>query len=88
MQEFTGYERFKIEFFESAIESFCLQNFSIIKNIELINPKSLTSKKNTTMYYDMENDLGTLLTIKDLVDFVPPYFHFDYDNMYIKIILD
>jgi hypothetical protein len=88
MQEFTKFERFKIEFFESTIESFCLQKFSIIKNIELINPKSLTSKKNTTMYYDMENDLGTLLTIKDLVDFVPPYFHFDYDNMYIKIILD
>lgn len=88
IQEMTKLEGFSIEYFESYLESVCLQQYPIIKNIEMINPKALTIKPTSGMYFEMESDLGSNFDIKDIIDFVPPYFHFDYDNMFIKIILD
>ena len=88
IKEFTKLEGFGIEYFESYIESICLQNYPIIKNIEVVNPKALTIKPISTIYYDMENNLGNDFDILDILNFAPPYFHFDYDNLFMKIILD
>lgn len=88
VKTFSTLEGFNIEYFESYIESVCLKAFPIIKNIEVVNPKALTIKPITSIYYNMEDSLGTNFDIKDILDFTPPYFHFDYDNMFIKIVLD
>ena len=97
---FASKEGSYFEYFESYIENNCLKNFDIIKNIEVLNPKSTTTNNRIKMYNLMEEDLNktiidettnqvsNLLTVKDLIDFVPTYFYFDFDNMYIKIIMD
>jgi hypothetical protein len=93
--QFSKIEGFQFQYFESSIESLCLQKYNIIKNIEIVNPKSLTIKSDKIIYADMEADLGKLdannqpyITLKNIVDFVPPYFYFDLNNIFITILID
>jgi hypothetical protein len=92
---YSKLENFELKYFESYIENRCIQEYNVIKNIEIITPKTLTIPSSSEIFYNMEDDLGNtdengeiILTIKDMIDFVPPYFHFDYDNINLEFILD
>ncbi len=81
-------EGFQIDFFESELESHIIQSYintdigrSIIKNIDVLSPKKFIINDSDTIYYNIKKELG----FDYLMNFVPPYFYYDYDNMVINI---
>jgi len=84
-------EGFQVEFYESELESKLINDYfnsdyqkSLIKNIEILSPKTMIVNDSDTIYYLIKEKLG----FDYLLDFVPPYFYYDYDNIQINIILN
>ena len=87
-------EGFGVDYYETELEKIIYDNISIFKNIEVLSPKAFTIYDSREIYTNLENDLGKkvtingkekIVTILDLVKFVPTYFHYDYDNIKINI---
>ncbi len=75
-------EGFMIDFFDTDLEKYIYNTFSpIVKNINVVTP-TLFRVQNSAMIY---NNIQENLSFKEVLDFAPPYFYYDYDNMSIKI---
>jgi len=81
-------EGFQVEFFESELENHLINvymnkdyNKSLIKNIDIISPKKFIINDPDTIYFDIKEKLG----FDYLMEFVPPYFYYDYDNISINL---
>jgi hypothetical protein len=84
-------EGFKIEYFETAVESLLIDNFDMIKNVDVISPKMFTTNDTNTIYDKMDTKIGVDeadggITRFDIIDFIPPYFYYDYANIAIKLV--
>lgn len=82
-------EGFETEFYETLLERELVNKYKMIKNVDVISPKVFTTNSSKKIYDAMNNDLGgSDLKLFDVVNFVPPYFFFDYDsiNLNLKII--
>ena len=81
-------EGFQITFFESEIEKYIIDKynsrFKIIKNIELRSPQYFKVRNSDEIY----NLLTEKFDIKNAIEFIPPYFYFDYDNLKIDMLID
>jgi len=79
-------EGFETEFYETLLERKISNEYTMIKNIDVISPKVFTTNNATNIYMGMDEDLNeTDLTLFNIVNFVPPYFFFDYDSITIKL---
>jgi len=74
-------EGFQIDFFESELENLVINSFNsdleLIKNFNLKSPQQFIINNSDEIYYQ----IGKNLTITELVNFIPPYFYYDYDNI-------
>lgn len=79
-------EGFETEFYETLLEKEMSIKYDMVKNIDVISPKVFSTNNSRTIYSKMDEDIGTLdLTLYDVVNFVPPYFFFDYDTISLNI---
>jgi len=81
---------FKIEYFESELENFIYEKYkqttvstSFIKNIEVLSPSMFVVNDADTIYYNIKNDANA--DINTLLDFCPPFFHFNVDDIQLTI---
>jgi len=75
-------EGFMIDYYETDIEKILYNNFSpIIRNVNITNP-TLFRVNNASRIYDKIKDN---LSFTDLLEFVPPYFYYDYNNIDLTI---
>jgi len=83
-------EGFEIEFYESELEDYLYnyynedKNFPLLKNINIKSPSMFVINNPDDIYYNMSKEL----TIKEILDFIPPYFYYDYENIIINPILN
>ncbi len=83
IQHLKRKEGFKVQLFESDIESLIHSKFnSIVKNIELRTPKLFQVNSPDEIFAQLKENLE----FNDLLDFVPPYFSYDYENIHIEIL--
>lgn len=76
-------EGFGIQLYETEIETMLYNEFSpIIKNIKFVSPK-MFSVNNPDTIFDL---IGKNLLFEDILDFVPPYFHYDYETINLDIL--
>jgi len=79
-------EGFQTEFYETLLEKEMTTKFTMIKNVDVISPKVFSTNNSRVIYNKMDNDLtGNTLTLFDVVNFVPPYFFFDYDSINLNL---
>lgn len=80
-------EGFETSFYETILEKELSIKFNMIKNIDVLSPKVFSTRTSSEIYQMMDEDTGIAdgLTLYDLVNFVPPYFFFDYDSIKINI---
>ncbi len=81
---------FKIEYFESELENYIYEKYKdtviseyYIKNIEIISPSMFIVNDSDTIFYNIKNDRES--TLDTILDFCPPFFHFDVDNIQLTI---
>ena len=81
---------FKIEYFESELENFIYEKYkdtvvssNYIKNIEVISPSMFIVNDSDTIFYNIKNDRDS--TLDTILDFCPPFFHFDVDDIQLTI---
>lgn len=81
---------FKIEYFESELENFIYEKYKetlisdyYIKNIDIISPSMFIVNDSDTIFYNIKNDKNS--TLNTILDFCPPFFHFDVDNIQLTI---
>ncbi len=81
------FEGFETEFYETVLEKEISNEFPMITNIDVITPRVFEINSSDDIYRGMEKALGTSngITLFDLINFVPPYFFFDFSNINIKI---
>jgi len=80
MKELEGFE---IQYFETDLEKYLYNLFApIIRNVKVSSPTRFQVNNSSTIY----NKIQENLTFKELLDFVPPYFYYDYNN--IEVITD
>jgi hypothetical protein len=76
------YEGSMIDFYETDIEKELFNQFSpIIRNIKMVTPSLFIVNDASTIYREILNNL----TYDDMLNFVPPYFSFDYNNIDLTI---
>lgn len=76
-------EGFKTQLFESELESILYDEFKpIIKNINFEYPSMYQVNNSDTIFTLIQENL----TFDDLLDFVPPYFTYDYENIHIDVL--
>ena len=79
-------EGFETEFYETILERELVNKYDMIKNVDVISPKVFTTNSSKKIYDSMNNDLGgDSLKLIDVVNFVPPYFFFDYDSINLNL---
>jgi hypothetical protein len=79
-------EGFETEFYETLLEKEIVKIYDMIKNVDVISPKVFTTNSARIIYNAMDNKLGGAdLKLFDIVNFVPPYFFFDYDSINLNI---
>jgi hypothetical protein len=77
-----NYEGFMVEYYETDLEKAIWNNFSpLLKNVKAESP-TLYIVKNSSMIYE---DIVDNLTFEDMLEFVPPYFYYDYNNIIINV---
>jgi hypothetical protein len=75
-------EGFMIDFFETDLEKHIYNTFSpIIRNIKVGSPTLFRVNNAAVVYEGIQNNLE----FKDLLDFIPPYFYYDYNNIDLTI---
>jgi hypothetical protein len=76
------YEGFMIDFYETDLEKTLFNEFApIIRNIKVITPSLFIVNDASTIYRGILNNL----TFDDMLNFVPPFFYYDYDNIQLTI---
>jgi hypothetical protein len=71
-----GKEGFQIEFFETELEKLLYNKFSpLVINSKVLSPTLFQVNSSGTIY----NNIQENLSFDDLLDFIPPYFYYDYD---------
>jgi len=77
-----GKEGFLIEYYETDLETHLYDVFSpIIKNVNVATPTMFQVYSSAEIY----NDIKKRLTFQDMLDFIPPYFYYDYANLDLTI---
>ncbi len=75
-------EGFTIEFFETDLENHLYDTFNpLIKNVAVLSPTLFQVNSSAEVYSNIQKNLGFL----DLLNFIPPYFTYDYDNLNLSI---
>ena len=78
---------FEMRYFESELENIIYSKYNTnsdypyIKNIEILEPSLFIINDSDTIYYNIKNQL----TFDELIDFCPPFFQFDLDNIKINL---
>jgi len=76
------YEGFKVEFFETELETFLYGKYnSIIRNIELKSPKMFKINSADEIFALINENLD----LDHMLNFVPNYFSYDYNSIHIDI---
>jgi hypothetical protein len=76
------YEGFAVTYFETDLENMLYEKYEgLIKNIKVVSPQLFEVYDPNYIYGLIEENLP----FEDLLDFIPPYFYFDYDNLSIEI---
>ena len=79
-------EGFETEFYETILEREMSNLYEMIKNVDVLSPKVFSTNNSRIIYSKMDDDLGTTgLSLFDIINFVPPYFFFDYDTISLKL---
>jgi len=80
----TTKEGFEISFYESELEDYLYNYFNsdkkVLKNIDIKTPKMFIVNNAEDIYYNMIQDLSIFETL----EFIPPYFYYDYNNILIN----
>jgi hypothetical protein len=75
-------EGFVINFFETDLEKYLYDTFSpLILNIAVKSPTLFQVNSSADIYRDIENRLEFV----DVLDFTPPYFHYNYTDLKLKL---
>jgi hypothetical protein len=75
-------EGFIIDFFETDLENHLFNYFSpLIKNITVLSPTFFRTNGSQMIYNSIQSELD----FQDVLDFIPPFFHYDYNNMKINV---
>jgi hypothetical protein len=75
-------EGFMIDFFETDLEKILYNEFSpLIQNVRVESP-TLFRVNNSAVIYNL---IQENLSFEDVLDFVPPYFFYDYNNLELTI---
>ncbi len=75
-------EGFAVSFYETDLEKYIYEVFSpLIKNIKVVSPNLFEVNSSAEVYRSIEDNL----TFRDMLDFIPPYFHYDYGKMKLDI---
>jgi len=81
---------FQVEYFESELETYIYAKYNttdsgikFLKNIEVLTPKLYQVHDSDTIFYNMKNNPE--LTFDDLIEFTPPFFYYDLDNIDLQI---
>jgi len=80
-------EGFETSFYETNIESALKKEHDMITNIDMITPKVFEINNSSIIYNAIEEDIGEAsdTDMFTLLNFIPPYFYFDFKNMQIDI---
>ena len=82
-------EGFETEFYETLLEREMVTKYPMLKNVDVISPKVFSTYDTRTIYDKMDNALQRIdFNMFDIVDFIPPYFFFDYDSINLNIVLN
>jgi hypothetical protein len=75
-------EGFAIEFYQTDLENYLYETFSpLIKNVNVLSPTMFIVNSTSEIYRIQKENLS----LPEILDFTPPYFHFDYNNINLKI---
>ncbi len=75
-------EGFTIEFFETDLEKHLYDTFDpLIKNVAVLSPTLFQVNSSAEVYKNIEETLD----FQDVLEFIPPYFHYDYAGMSLTI---
>jgi hypothetical protein len=75
-------EGFMIDYFETDLEKLLYNEFSpLLQNVRVTSP-TLFRVNNSAVIYNLIQDN---LSFKDVLDFVPPYFFYDYNNINLTV---
>lgn len=75
-------EGFMIDYFETDLEKNLYNEFSpIIRNVKVNSPTLFRVNNSAVVYSGIQNNLP----FKDSLDFIPPYFYYDYKNITLNI---
>lgn len=78
-------EGFETEFFETLLERKLTDMFNMIDNVDVLSPKVFITNSANIIYDKMDNALNlSELSLFDIVDFIPPYFFFDYNEIILN----
>jgi len=78
---------FQLRYFESELENLIYSkyntgsDYSYIKNIEILSPVLFIINDSDSIYYNLKDKV----TFEELLDFCPPFFQFDLENININI---
>ncbi len=76
------YEGFMISYFESDLEKAIWNEFSpLLKNINVGQPQLFVVQNSATIYDSIQENLS----FDDVLEFVPPYFYYDYNNIEVTL---
>jgi len=76
-------EGFMVEFLETDLEKMLYDEFApLIKNVNVASPTLFQVNSSAVIYRDIQNNLS----FTDLLNFIPPYFYFDYTNLKLEIL--
>ena len=89
---FKGKLGFQIQYYESELESYLYAKYNLneaqsiyLKNIDVISPKVIKVNDSDTIFYGMKNNPD--LTFDDLIDYNPPFFYYDLDDISLQIVI-
>ncbi len=75
-------EGFTIEFFETDLEKYIYDTFSpLLKNVTVLSPTLFQVNSSAEVYNSLEENLDFV----DVLNFVPPFFHYDYAGMQLSV---
>ncbi len=75
-------EGFTIEFFETDLEKHIYDTFDpLLKNVTVLSPTLFQVNSSAEIYRSIQESLEFI----DVLNFIPPYFYYDYANMSLSI---
>ena len=81
---------FQVKYYESELENYLYEKYNnqitsigFLKNIEVISPNMFEVNNSDSIFYLMKNSEN--ITFDDMIDFVPPFFYYDLNNITLQI---